>query len=253
MANPQIKLKRSSTQNKRPTPENVPLGELALNTYDGYLYASKNVGVGTTVITVNPWRVGTGTDSYNIDFAAGNVGINSESPTALLDVNGDVNISGVVTATSFVKSDGTSSQFLKADGSVDSSTYLTSYTETDPVVAAINGIVKSNGSTISAASAGTDYLAPTGDGSGLSGIVTNIQAGANITILESPTGNFIVTSTASGVEIESGGTSVGTAITTINFSTNLTATASGGIATITASGGGGDSSSVSVLEVMLFT
>lgn len=37
-----------------------------------------------------------------------------------------------------------------------------------------------------------------GDGSGLSGIVTNIQAGANITVLESPTGNFIVTSTASG-------------------------------------------------------
>lgn len=39
--------------------------------------------------------------------------------------------------------------------------YLTSYTETDPVVGAINGIVKANGSgTISAATAGTDYLAP---------------------------------------------------------------------------------------------
>ena len=99
MANPQIKLKRSSTQNKRPTPENVPLGELALNTYDGYLYASKDVGAGTTVITVNPWRVGTGTDSYNIDFTTGNVGINSASPTALLDVNGDVNITGVGTFT----------------------------------------------------------------------------------------------------------------------------------------------------------
>ena len=37
---------------------------------------------------------------------------------------------GVITASSFVKSSGTSSQFLKADGSVDSSTYLTSYTET---------------------------------------------------------------------------------------------------------------------------
>ena len=33
---------------------------------------------------------------------------------------------GALTATSFVKSSGTSSQFLKADGSVDSSTYLTS-------------------------------------------------------------------------------------------------------------------------------
>ena len=34
--------------------------------------------------------------------------------------------SGALTATSFVKSGGTSSQFLKADGSVDSSTYITS-------------------------------------------------------------------------------------------------------------------------------
>ena len=43
----------------------------------------------------------------------------------------------------------------------DLSTYLTSYTETDPVVGAVNGIVKANGSgTISAATAGTDYLAP---------------------------------------------------------------------------------------------
>ena len=102
-----------------------------------------------------------------------------------LDVDGhtnldNVSIAGVVTATSFVKTSGTSTQFLKADGSSDSSTYLTSYTETDPVVAAINGIVKSNGSTISAATAGTDYLAPTGDGSGLTGIAvtafTNVQA-----------------------------------------------------------------------------
>lgn len=38
--------------------------------------------------------------------------------------------------------------------------YLTS--ETDPTVKAINGIVKSDGTTISAATAGTDYLTPTG-------------------------------------------------------------------------------------------
>ena len=43
----------------------------------------------------------------------------------------------------------------------DLSSYLTSYTETDPIVGAVNGIVKANGSgTISAATAGTDYLAP---------------------------------------------------------------------------------------------
>jgi hypothetical protein len=37
---------------------------------------------------------------------------------------------GVISATSFVRHSGTSSQFLKADGSVDSSTYLTSETQT---------------------------------------------------------------------------------------------------------------------------
>ncbi len=35
--------------------------------------------------------------------------------------------------------------------------YLTSYTETDPIVKAISGIVKSNGTTISAAVSGTDF------------------------------------------------------------------------------------------------
>lgn len=37
-----------------------------------------------------------------------------------------------------------------------------------------------------------------GDGSNLTGIVTNIQAGSGITILESPSGNFIITSTGGG-------------------------------------------------------
>lgn len=40
---------------------------------------------------------------------------------------------------------------------------ITSYTETDPIVKAITGIVKSNGATISAASAGTDYVVPAGN------------------------------------------------------------------------------------------
>jgi len=48
--------------------------------------------------------------------------------------------------------------FLKGNGTVvsaDANTYLT--TESDPVTKAINGIVKSNGTTINAAVAGTDY------------------------------------------------------------------------------------------------
>ena len=38
--------------------------------------------------------------------------------------------------------------------------YLTSYTETDPIVKAISGLVKSNGTVISAAVSGTDYEVP---------------------------------------------------------------------------------------------
>jgi len=57
-----------------------------------------------------------------------------------------LNVSGVSTASSFVKSGGTSSQFLKADGSVDSSTYLTTYTETDTLNSVTNrGNNTSNG------------------------------------------------------------------------------------------------------------
>jgi len=40
-------------------------------------------------------------------------------------LSGGANIVGATTATSFVKTGGTSSEFLKADGSVDSSTYIT--------------------------------------------------------------------------------------------------------------------------------
>ena len=50
--------------------------------------------------------------------------------TGLKVLAGGANIVGATTATSFVKSGGTASEFLKADGSVDSSTYLTSETFT---------------------------------------------------------------------------------------------------------------------------
>jgi hypothetical protein len=44
---------------------------------------------------------------------------------------------------------------------------VATYSESDPKVKAINGIVKSNGTTISAATAGSDYLTPTGSASTL--------------------------------------------------------------------------------------
>ena len=43
----------------------------------------------------------------------------------------NINVSGIITASTFEKEGGASSEFLMADGSVNSSTFLTSYTETD--------------------------------------------------------------------------------------------------------------------------
>lgn len=62
-----------------------------------------------------------------------------------------VDISGNITAASFVKTSGTSAQFLKADGSVDSSTYLTTgtasstYQPLDADLTAIAGLAGTSG------------------------------------------------------------------------------------------------------------
>jgi len=60
-----------------------------------------------------------------------------------------------------------------------------SYTETDPVVKAVNGIVKSNGTTISAGTPGTDYLTPAGSAANLTNFPTLNQnttgTAANVT------------------------------------------------------------------------
>jgi hypothetical protein len=88
---------------------------------------------------------------------------------------------GVVTASSFVKTGGTSSQFLKADGSVDTSTYAT---ETYVGLAT------------------TGLLSSTGNGSSLTGIVTYIEAGSGVSIDQS-TGKVTITSTGGGGSGES--------------------------------------------------
>jgi len=84
MANPKVKFKRSSVAGKRPSLVNLELGELALNTFDGNLFTRQDtsgIGIGTTVTLLNPWQ-----ESYG---------------GGQISYNGDVNVSGAITAISF--------------------------------------------------------------------------------------------------------------------------------------------------------
>ena len=63
MANPKIKVKRSSVAGKVPQPTQLERGELAVNSYDGKVYIIRDqfsTGIGTTTHTLNPW------DEYTI-------------------------------------------------------------------------------------------------------------------------------------------------------------------------------------------
>lgn len=92
MTNPVIKFKRSAVPGKRPTQNQLPTGELALNTFDGQLFTQVNtgdVGVGSTVISLTPWKEMFGEGAI---FYQHNVGIGSNNPTEKLTVDGDARI-----------------------------------------------------------------------------------------------------------------------------------------------------------------
>ena len=58
MANPTIRVKRSSVEGKVPAVDQIKRGEFAINSFDGKVFILKDqssVGVATTTVTVNPW------------------------------------------------------------------------------------------------------------------------------------------------------------------------------------------------------
>ena len=64
MADPNIRIKRSSVPGKVPTEGQLPLGELALNTYDAELFARRErAGIGTDIV-----RLGAGATVTNIIY-----------------------------------------------------------------------------------------------------------------------------------------------------------------------------------------
>jgi hypothetical protein len=106
MATP-FRLKRSSVASKRPGLTDLQKGELALNFYDGHLFAERDtagVGIGTTIANLTPWKETFGGAAINYENS---VGIGSTNPTGRLDVFGltvldEVKVSGFSTFTDTV-------------------------------------------------------------------------------------------------------------------------------------------------------
>lgn len=122
---------------------------------------------------------------------------------------------GVLTATSVVRSGGTSSQFLKADGSVDSNTYLTSFTESDTLTTVTNrGNSTSNNINVGIVTATT-----VNDNKGnVRAVPANAQS-TGYTLVLADSGKHISITTG-GVTVPSGVFSAGDVISIYNNSAN---------------------------------
>lgn len=102
MANPVIKVKRSSVVGKVPIPSQLERGELAVNSYDGKVYIVKDqfsVGIATTTTTVNPWLetgVGVGL-SYSGDVKIVGILTVGSSSLTLDGSNNTVNVGTALT------------------------------------------------------------------------------------------------------------------------------------------------------------
>lgn len=97
MATP-FRLKRSAVSGKRPGLSDLQRGELALNFYDGYLFAERDtggVGIGTTIALLTPWTENFGGDSI---YYSNSVGVGTATPRAKFDVDGDLRVTGITTA-----------------------------------------------------------------------------------------------------------------------------------------------------------
>ena len=221
----------SVTNRGNSTSNGISVGIITATTFNGPLTGNVTGNIsaaGVSTFTNGPVFIGTGTSTGTASqtlqvtggaYVSGNLGIGTTNPTEKLEVV------GTVKATSIVKSGGTSSQFLKADGSVDSSTYLTSYTETDT----LNSVTNRGNSTSNGISVGIITATSVRDSSGnVRAIPQNSQTSAYILAI-GDVGKHISITTG-GVTVNSGIFSAGDGISIYNNSgSNQTITQGGSV------------------------
>ena len=84
--------------------------------------ASSNAYIAFQQNSVGHWRIGNTAASNTFDILNNDLG---NTPFSINNSNNNITALGTITTNGFIKSGGTSTQFLKADGSIDSNTYLT--------------------------------------------------------------------------------------------------------------------------------
>ena len=221
MADPKIRLKRSAVSGKRPTLANLDAGELALNTYDGNLFARQDtggVGIATTVTLLTPWQeeYGAGTISYGgnvnvtgnlavdantlfVNSANNRIGIGTDNPAYQVEIeNTGANALLVLDRTDgascFIEGQLTRSAF----GSVNATPLALAYNSLAVVTIGAGGSINVNPD-------GDGYTFPTTDGS------------ANQVLQTDGEGNLSFADQFSGVGISSEGTYIGSGVTAFNF------------------------------------
>jgi len=132
MADPTIKIKRSSVAGKVPHyPTTLDVGEFAINTTDGKVFIAAGVGIGTTVREVGISTANLLSQSLQVD---GNTDLNGNlDVSGNIDVDGHTNldnasVSGVTTFSANVKFE---AQVLDGDGGFGSNGQLFSSDGTD--------------------------------------------------------------------------------------------------------------------------
>lgn len=224
----------------------------AMDFYNGRSYSVPNARIETKM-------VGSGSAGGTLIFYTQTKHDNTNpNPNGLterlrIDDKGTTKVTGAFTATStvtgnsFVKSGGTSAQFLKADGSVDSNTYLTSYTD-KKVRQSDTTTSKYRPITLGATTSSTA-------GSGLNADVTNeVYVSNKIYAQPSSGGLFAGTLTSAGITTLTGTTAESAQIKFSRPSYNYITFPSGGyLAFATSASGAGIVAAVSSSGVSPYT